>query len=447
MRSLFAFLSLAAWSVQAAAAPAAAPAKAWPREVQAAYDDLKAECRASGGKFITDRAAFAIETELTNDGKSDWVLEFAATRCSNAGYSAWCGTAGCMISILGSGPNGLREIFGDNVRGWSATDLGRGRKGLEIPIHGTACGGAGAEACVETLAWNGRKWDLVKRYRWTDADYAAEQRRQAAAGSPDMPPQHEARWQFGGSGAGAVAATTGHPEFAALGLRCQPGGGVYMTLVPKPGLSLPPAGRPLLVNFTGSEGGYDATQTLMQEPGKSDFSGTIDPGVEGLLIGADTGLDLIASAGGGDEWQELSYLSLAGSTAAIRSLRQQCDGAAGAESSAQAAGRKPLAPLGILPGYYVSESEPCAQPSFEALFYDGKRLGLVRGGGAPGSDEENFIGPLGKVERSGKALLLPEWGMEMSILSPTRIQLTIQDTEAPRRWCPAEQMPAKWRVR
>src|SRR3546814_17120746 len=87
------------------------------------------------------------------------------------------------------------------------------------------------------------------------------------------------------------------PEFVALGLRCQPGGGVYMTLVPKSGLSLPPAGRPLLVNFTGSEGGYDATQTLVQEPGKSDFRGPIDPGVEGLLIGADTGLDPIAKIG------------------------------------------------------------------------------------------------------------------------------------------------------
>src|SRR3546814_14203379 len=112
----------------------------------------------------------------------------------------------------------------------------------------------------------------------------------------------------------------------------------------------------------------------MQEPGKSDFSGTIDPGVEGLLIGADTGLDLIASAGGGDEWQELSYLSLAGSTAAIRSLRQQCDSAAGAESSAQAAGRKPLAPLGILPGSYVSDSAPGPPPRFPAPFSDATAL-------------------------------------------------------------------------
>lgn len=451
MRSLFAFLSLAAWSAQAAAAPTAPagnPAKAWPREVQAAYDELKAECRSSGGKFIADRPAFATEVELTSDGKPDWVLEYAATRCSNAGYSAWCGTAGCVIAILGSGPRGLREIFQDNVRGWSAVDLGRGRRGLETPVHGTACGGAGAEGCVETLAWNGRKWDVVKRHRWTDADYAADQQRQAAAGSEAPPPMHEARWQFAGSGAGAVAATTGHPEFAALGLRCQPGGGVYMTVVPKPGLALPVAGQPLLINFTGSANGdYDATQTLVQEPGKADLSGALDPGVETLLVGADSGLDLIASASGGDEWQALSYMNLGGSTAALRSLRQQCAAAAGAASSAQGAGQKPVAPLGILAGYYVSESESCAEPGFEAIFYDGRRLGLIRGGGAPGSEDENFVGALGKVERAGKAFFLPDWEMEMKILSPTRIQLTIQDTEAPRRWCPAAEMPAKWRVR
>src|SRR3546814_1850885 len=46
--------------------------------------------------------------------------------------------------------------------------------------HGTACGGSGAEVCIETLVWNGKKWALVKRYRWTDADYEADQRRQAA---------------------------------------------------------------------------------------------------------------------------------------------------------------------------------------------------------------------------------------------------------------------------
>ena len=139
---------------------------------------------------------------------------------------------------------------------------------------------------------------------------------------------HAARWQFGGSGMGAIAATTDHPDFVALGLRCQPGGGVYMTMMPKPGLALPAAGQALLVDFKGSANGdYDAVQSLVQEPGKPDLSGPLDPGVEQLLVGADTGLELMASTDGGDEWRDLNYMSLAGSTAAIRSLRQQCAGA------------------------------------------------------------------------------------------------------------------------
>ena len=98
-------------------------------------------------------------------------------------------------------------------------------------------------------------------------------------------------------------------------------------------------------------------------------------------------------------------------------------------------------------GYYVLETDPCSKPSFEAIYYDGKRLGLLRGGGAPGSLDENFTGALGKVEKSRGSFFLPKWEMEVKVLSTTRIQLTIQDTEAPRRWCPAEQIPAKWRMR
>ena len=71
----------------------------------------------------------------------------------------------------------------------------------------------------------------------------------------------------------------------------------------------------------------------------------------------------------------------------------------------------------------------------------------MRGGGAPGSENENIVGPLGPVEKSGKAFFLPEWEMEVKILSPTRIQLTIQDTEAPRRWCSDSQIGAKWKAR
>lgn len=457
MRFVFALMTLAAGSLPATAYTQAA-AKPWPREVQGVYDQFKGQCQRGGGKFVPDREHFATEVEVTGDGKPDWVVEIASLHCAvsqavrDSGEgpedgNTYCGTAGCSVQIFGSGKKGLTSIFEGTLRSWNVVDLGGGRKGLETSVHGTACGGVGAEVCIETLAWNGRKWDMVKRYRWTDADYKKDQDAQAATPYQE-PPRHEAKWSFGGKGAGAIAATTGHPQFMALGLRCQPGGGVYLTVVPKPGFPVPPAGQPVLLNFTGSEnGGYTATQTLVQEPGKADLSGPLDPGVELLLTGADTGLELIASKSGGDEWQQLDYMMLTGSTAAIRSLKQQCASAAGSAATTQAAGQKPAAPLGIVAGYYVLESEPCSNPGFEAIYYDGKRWGIMRGGGAPGSDEENFTGALGKVERLKDSFFLPAWELEVRVLSATRIQLTIQDIEAPRRWCSAEQIPAKWRMR
>ena len=363
IRSIFtlasALLPIAAL-VQSQAQP-----KPWPREVQAAYDELKAECRAGGGKFVPDRANFAVETEVTGDGKPDWVVEYSAAHCSNQGYSAWCGTAGCMIAIFGSGRNGLTEIFSDNVRGWEAVKLDRGGTGLGLSVHGTACGSAGADMCLEVLRWDGRKWVVAGRRRGTPEDV------RTGDGEPAPPPApgHDARWQFAGTGAGAVAAVTGHPEFAALGLRCQPGGGLYMSVVPTKALRPPPAGRPLLIGFRGHAELTESTQQLMLEPGKSDFSGRLDPSTRALLTGADSDLAVYASIDGGDEWREITYLSLAGSTGAIRSLERQCPQAAGAAS---AAGGKPgqsrIVPLPV--GYYIdSRIGTCAKPFADAAIY------------------------------------------------------------------------------
>ena len=361
IRSLF-MLVLALLPVAALVQSQPGP-KPWPREVQAVYDELKAECRAGGGKFVPDRADFAVETEVTGDGKPDWVVEYSAAHCSNQGYSAWCGTAGCMITILGSGRGGLTEIFSNNVRGWEAVKLDGGRTGLGLSVHGTVCGSVGADMCLEVLRWDGRKWALAGRRRGTHADLGPD------SGEPALPPSpgHDARWQFGGSGAGAVAAVTGHPQFAALGLRCQPGGGLYMSVVPTKALRLPPAGRPLLIGFRSHAEFTETTQQLMLEPGKPDFSGTLDPATKALLTGADTDLAVYASTDGGDEWREVTYLSLAGSTAAIRSLERQCPQAAAASSDAKS-GQSRAVPLPV--GYYVDmRIGTCAKPFADGTLY------------------------------------------------------------------------------
>lgn len=362
---------------QTAARPAA---PVWPREVQQVYDELKADCRAVAGKFIPDRARFASRIEVTNDGKPDWVVEYDAARCSTSGASAYCGTAGCSIAILASARGGLTRIFNDNVRGWQVVDLGKQRKGLEVSVHGTACGSSGAEMCRQTLDWNGRKWNLVASKRGMDAAEIRAQQAEAADYVP--PPQHEGKWISAGKGANALAAVSGHPSFAALGLRCQPGGGLFMSVVPTPDFALPPAGRDLMLSFSGYVVELEWTQAFQPEPGKRDFSTSLPDPLRGMLAGRDESLGLLASIDGGDEWQELDYLSLAGSSGAIRALEAQCAGLPGSSAAGQPAGGK----LGFPPipqGYYAyagSCAEAIAsgdanQPPTGLLYFDQNGIG------------------------------------------------------------------------
>lgn len=329
MRRLISLAVAIAFSAPLTAQPTAAPTP-WPREVQAVFDQVKADCKAEGGKYIVGPAPFATRTELTNDGRPDWVVEYSANRCSNMGYSQWCGSAGCVIAIFGSGPRGLARIYEGNVHTWRVVDIGMGRMGLRVPLHGCFCGRTGADSCVITSQWNGRKWVEVSRLQGAAAERSMEQmldpEDQGIAAGPDYTAE---KWVFAGKGKGALAVVAGHPMLGPVGLRCQPGGGLYLTMVPSAGggLELPGAGQPLLLAFHGSEDETDVVQAVTQEPGKADWSGPLNPQVERLLRGRDFDLQLISSASNGDEWQELGGFSASGATAAIGALRKQCKGA------------------------------------------------------------------------------------------------------------------------
>lgn len=436
-----------------AQAPPQDNSASWPTEVRQLYNEFKSQCRNGGGKFVPDKTRFATQTEVTGDGKPDWVIDYGAWDCQvpevlryseNAPESgtAYCGTAGCTTVILGSGRRGLTNIFESNVRGWEAAKLAGGKTGLELSVHGSACGGVGAEVCVQTLAWNGSKWNTVKTYRWTDADYAADQQKMEA--NPYVePPQHTARWQFVGEKASAMAVVTDHPEITAVGLRCMPGGGMFMTVVPRAGMAAPQAGQPLMIAFTGytDTDTIEGNQQLMQDAGRNEFSAEVDPVVLELLAGKNDSLSLIASGDGGGEWQNLTPLSLGGSSAAIRSLKGQCTGVAGAAASQQAGGQQTVGPLNIVPGHYVEESTSCSKPVFEVVYYDGRRFGLMRG-----SEEENFLDALGKVSRIREGLLIEDWETVVDVMSPTRIRTMHEEFGQPMRWCPAEQIPAGYRA-
>lgn len=373
--------------VVAQTAPVPAP---WPREVQAIFEGYKSQCRQAGGKFLPDRANFARQIEVTGDGKPDWVVEHSAFACKvtqaqmDAGDvpdtgSGFCGTAGCQITILGSGRKGLAPIFEGILRDLTPVDLGGGRKGIETTVHGSACGGAGAEVCIETLAWTGKKWALVKRYRWTEADYAADQRRQAALPPVDEVGRHEAKWTFSGRASSAAAEVGDHPELGHLRLTCRAGGGIDLAVSPdRTKLPLPPEGRPLLLWFEGSAEGTSADQTLTQVAGNTGWSGPLAPDLEALLGGRDDGLTLLASVDDGAEWRELAYVSLAGSTKALRALQAQCPPSqpslASAASPARAAAAQRI-PLAV--GYYAyveGTFSTCANPVITPWYFDGTRF-------------------------------------------------------------------------
>lgn len=450
--------ALATIAPLAAQPRAAAPTAPWPREVQAIYDQFRGQCIAGGGRFIPDKARFATPVEITNDGKPDWVVEIEALDChaterirmsDNAPESgnAYCGSAGCSVSVLVSTGRGLVEGFDGIIRGWKVVKAS-GKNALETSVHGSVCGGFGADVCLQTMVWNGRKWDVVKRYKWTEADHLAAQKAAEAERYGETPfPVHEAKWIFGGAGPGAVSAVMDHPAFAAIGLRCMAGGGLGISVVPHSFTPLPTAGKPLLLDFYGSQEDIRATQPMIMSADNGDWNGVLVPPLHALLGGRDSDLMVLASLDGGQEWEMLTSLSTAGSTAALRSLDQACSAAAGSASSAQAAGQAPVAPLGIVAGYYVDEAASCSDPGFEAIFYDGRRFGLMRGGGRE-EYEQNIVKPLGSVRKLGRgSFFLAGWSMEIAVLSPTRIQPTIQDTGPPMRWCAADQIPANYRAR
>ncbi|MDZ4138590.1 MAG: hypothetical protein U1D66_06885 [Erythrobacter sp.] len=423
------------------AAQADLPATAvWPRELQQRYDEAKAECRQAGGKFVGSSENFAQQVEVTNDGRPDWVIEHAATRCTAFGYSASCGTAGCSIEILGSTRSGLATIYNTNVRDWEVVDAGNGRKGLLLSMHGSVCDTYGAEVCRVALVWNGRKWDMVsKRTGFTAAEQRAFDAEIAALTAPQG---HTARWFFAGQGTDAVAAVTDHPSFVAVGIRCAPGGGLLLSVMPRPDFALPAPGQNLLLSFTGSVVELEWTQPLRPAAGTQDFNEILPDPLRDLLAGRDDMLGLLASVDGGDEWQELDDLSLSGSSTAIRSLQRECASLAQPEpiptgartNGPNSAAVTTVPPLGIAAGYYVDEGTSCTDP-IDAFYYDGRKAGVIysEGGFAPD--------PIGKVTKKSGEYFLPNAAILVKVLGTTRVQLTIQDTDGPSRLCPTEQIP------
>ena len=137
----------------------------YPPGVQKALRYANAECRSQGGGQV----AFAPDTvrriDLTGDGRDDYIVDFRDTKCSDR-EGTYCGTGGCVMTILVTLPDGrVREVFDDYVRSYSmlARPLKRGAaRTIRFDLHGSFCGGFGAQACIKEKAITARPFEFRK---------------------------------------------------------------------------------------------------------------------------------------------------------------------------------------------------------------------------------------------------------------------------------------------
>jgi hypothetical protein len=309
-------------------------------------------------------------------------------------------------------------------------------------LHGTACSPHGANVCTGFFAWNGRELALQGKARLATQ---AEINQLSAEGSDTSVP-FAARWQLGTHPTiGPVAYLTGHPQLPTVIVRCLEGAPAIQlnlgnTIAGRP-IPLPAEEVTLGIHLSGNNEAsedhtIDADKILYLSPaaGPREFGVKLTPQMVERFAGSASNLEASISVNGGASWYPAESLPLDGSTAAIRSVASACS----AESIS--GGQKPIAPLGIVAGHYVSETLDCSRPEGSVFYYDGKRIGLM-------SDQrsESIMQPVGRVRAGRGTLTLSDWDMDIKVLSPTRIQRTIQDTGAPERWCPASTIPASYR--
>jgi hypothetical protein len=154
MRYLILLLVLFATAARADNAKPFNPAD-YPPGVQKAVRYAYEECESQGGGAVT----FAVDTvrriDLTGDGRDDYIVDFRDTKCGDR-ETTYCGTGGCVMNILVTLPDGsVQPVFDGHVRSYEIkpkpTKRGAGRT-IRFDLHGSYCGGFGAQACVKEKA-------------------------------------------------------------------------------------------------------------------------------------------------------------------------------------------------------------------------------------------------------------------------------------------------------
>lgn len=285
---------------------AGAPARAQdlPPAIAAFAAEVSAQCADMGG---TPRVgpAFATAVDLDSDGRLDRVVDLAGVECENA-WSAFCGSAGCPVSVWIDGPSGLERRWSDYAQGWTL-DAAAGGMALVVTRHGSACPGApsGADSCEERLVFDGPS---------AAARPVAEAPAAAAAPAAAQPPTAPGWTLRAAPGGESVAVSRGAGSIETLALFCL-------------------AGEPFLAATWAGQAPETAEIEFGLSSGPVAARARREEGAGGALIAPLRGQPLAGRLAGRDSAADLSVdgaaqgrVSLQGSTRAIRAALAGCGG-------------------------------------------------------------------------------------------------------------------------
>lgn len=265
---------------------------ALPPEVRAYFDKARQECRAAGDRLhVKDETSFAQTADFNGDGRPDYIVQMAELVCPALGYSEYCGSAGCLISILVSTGDRLREVTSGNYQAYAITAPVDGRQGIAIAAHGTYCGHQyGADTCFGTMRWTGTGF---KTTYTTEVPAALKQMQadQAAAGKaidPVKDPRFD--WKVIGPAPGKPGATIAISEGSAdrprVVVACAEGVPALVMAFP-PGAKAPPVGVHLMVELGDPVQGRPHADVILQPvQDKPAYIGRLTPAALAILRSA-----------------------------------------------------------------------------------------------------------------------------------------------------------------
>jgi hypothetical protein len=130
------------------------PATALATTLEDILAEAEAQCLGMGGGTFAPGPAVQ-QVDLTGDGQPEVLIDWAVFACAEA-RSAFSGTGGSPLTVLVG-----EQRFEMRSKGWRLIDVPAG-KVLLMQVHGTDCGGIGADPCFEAAIWNGERFMTLR---------------------------------------------------------------------------------------------------------------------------------------------------------------------------------------------------------------------------------------------------------------------------------------------